>query len=151
MGDRPLKYFKINFAWNTVTSLICMLWLFFPPGSFPHSYFSLLFLFCLIYFSKISLIWLNYWLSFSVISFTFPSFFSVFLALLCSTSWTFLLFKFCFLISPLEEFPSWLSRNWIWLVSTRTQVQSLASLIGLRIPHCCGCGVSQWLQLRLVP
>ena len=55
----------------------------------------------------------------------------------------------------------------VWLVSVRTQVQSLASLNGLRFWRCpelccrsqrrlrsriaCGCGVGQWLQLPIRP
>ena len=49
-------------------------------------------------------------------------------------------------------------RKWIRLSYMRTQVQSLASLSGLRIWHCCGCGVGcrrgsdpalLWLWCRL--
>ena len=40
----------------------------------------------------------------------------------------------------LSEFPLCLSSLWIWLVSMRMQVWSLASLNGLRILQCCGCG-----------
>ena len=39
----------------------------------------------------------------------------------------------------------------IRLGTMRLQVQSLASLSGLRILHCCGCGVGHWLQLQLEP
>lgn len=82
-----LKYFKINFAWSTVSPLICLLRLFFTPGSFLSSYFSLLLLFCLIYFSKISLISrLNHWLSFSLIIFSFSVLFLRLLEFLCITS-----------------------------------------------------------------
>ena len=40
-------------------------------------------------------------------------------------------------------------QNWIWLISVRSQVRSLASLHGLRIQHCC----ELWcrLQTRLRP
>ena len=38
-----------------------------------------------------------------------------------------------------------------WLVSMRMPVLSLASLSGLRIPHCCGCGVGWQLQLHADP
>ena len=38
-----------------------------------------------------------------------------------------------------------------WLVSMRMPVLSLASLSGLRIPHCCGCGVGWQLQLHSAP
>ena len=37
------------------------------------------------------------------------------------------------------------------MVSTRTEVQSLASLSGLRIRCCCACGVGWQLQLRFDP
>lgn len=82
-----LKYFKINFAWNTLNPLISTLRLFFTPGSFPCSYYSLLLLFCLIYFSKVSLISkLNHRLNVSLIIFCVLSFFSVFwIQLLCIT------------------------------------------------------------------
>lgn len=70
-----LKYFKINFAWSTVSPLIFMLRLFFTPGSFLSSYFSLLLLFCLIHFSKIpSIRRLNHWLGFFLIIFSFCPF-----------------------------------------------------------------------------
>lgn len=39
----------------------------------------------------------------------------------------------------------------IRLESIRTQVRSLASLRGLRIGRCCGCGVGRQLQLRFDP
>ena len=41
----------------------------------------------------------------------------------------------------------------IWLASMWTQVQSLASLSGLKIQHCCGCGcgIGQQLQLWFDP
>ena len=39
----------------------------------------------------------------------------------------------------------------IRLGSMRMQVPSLASLSGLRILRCCGCGVGQWLQLQFDP
>lgn len=72
----PLKYFKINFAWNTVNPLISMLRLFFTPGRFPCSCFSLLLLFCSIYSSKASLIRLSHWLSVSLVVFCFVLFLS---------------------------------------------------------------------------
>ena len=85
-----------------MSPLIWMLRLFFTSGSLPCSYFSLLLLFCLICFSKMSLISkLNYWLSFSFISLSFSSFLSL-LELFCITSWTFLQFKFSSLISSVE-------------------------------------------------
>ena len=37
------------------------------------------------------------------------------------------------------------------IVSVRVQVQSLASLSGLRIKHCCGCGIGWPMQLRFDP
>ena len=39
--------------------------------------------------------------------------------------------------NPFQEFPSWLSRKQIWLVSMRSPVRSLALLSGLTIRHCC--------------
>ena len=52
-----------------------------------------------------------------------------------------------------EKSTSWVHvmAKQIWLASIRTQVQSLASLSGLRIWHCCGCGVGGQLQLRFDP
>ena len=46
------------------------------------------------------------------------------------------------------EFPLWLSGLKIQLVSMKTQVQSLASLSGLRIQHCCKpwCELQMWLR-----
>ena len=43
--------------------------------------------------------------------------------------------------TPLWEFPLWFSGERIWLVSMRTQVQSLASLSGLKISIAVSCGV----------
>ena len=37
------------------------------------------------------------------------------------------------------------------IVSLRVQVRSLASLSGLRIWHCCGCGIGQQPQLTFNP
>ena len=47
---------------------------------------------------------------------------------------------------PTLEFPLWLSGQCIWLVSMRTLVQSLASLCGLKIQHCCEpqCRLQMW-------
>ena len=42
-------------------------------------------------------------------------------------------------------------RKRIGLVSMRTQVQSLASLSGLRIQRDCGCGIGRPLQLQFDP
>ena len=44
----------------------------------------------------------------------------------------------------LWEFLLWLSRLWTWIISIRMQVQTLASLSGLRIQHCC----KLWCRLR---
>ena len=41
--------------------------------------------------------------------------------------------------------PIMAQRKQIWLVTTRLQVVSLASLLGLRIWHCCGCRSQMWL------
>ena len=41
--------------------------------------------------------------------------------------------------------------NQIQLETMRLRVQSLASLSGLRIWYCCGCGVGQKLQLLFNP
>ena len=49
------------------------------------------------------------------------------------------------------RFPTVAQRKQICLVSMRTQVQSLELLSGLRIWHCCGCGVRQQLQLQFNP
>ena len=46
------------------------------------------------------------------------------------------------------EFQLWLSGLQTWLVSMRTHVQSLASLSGLRIHHCCELQCRLQLQLR---
>ena len=42
-------------------------------------------------------------------------------------------------------------RKRIRLGTMRFQVRFLASLSGLRIRYCCGCGVGRQLQLRLDP
>ena len=54
------------------------------------------------------------------------------------------------------EFPLWLSGLRTWLVSTRIQVWSLASLSGFKIcvatrcgiSHCCGCHIGWQLQIQ---
>ena len=45
----------------------------------------------------------------------------------------------------------WLRKLRTRLVSMRMQVLSLAPLGGLKIPHCCGCGLGKQLQLRFHP
>ena len=68
---------------------------------------------------------------------------------------------------PMARVPVVAQRKQIWLGSTRSQVQSPASISGLRIWHChelwcrstdtaqswccCGDGVGQWLQRQLDP
>ena len=51
----------------------------------------------------------------------------------------------------MEEVPVVAQRKQIRLGTMKLRVRSLALLSGLRIWHCCGCGVGQQQQLRLDP